>query len=445
MAVKHCDSFQVVLILAVIAAVFSLSNKQQDLGDEYTFLMSGEQHSMQNGIADINFDAEKDYLTRFKRDTADGSSTMPPEVIEVLDHHTYYTSRFITQGDDLWVDLDRRGTEHGKLSDRHLTAVATDLSFTFPYYGHNLSSVVMATGGFLYVGSFMHKWLTVTQYIAPLMGNFNPSANDTATIRFLDTGSSFTCEWNRVQLHDQANVGTFTFQVTLKKNGTIVLAYRDIPIPVSQIKDKSHPVKVGVADAFYVDEQIYKNYYRRTIYEYHDVALNKSFVASRTAFILEPLPTCNQMRSCNSCVEANIGFQCGWCHKVKKCSSGFDRHRQDWLQAGCDEKIGEVRCTEVQPQASKGPDIGVGAIIAILILILLLTAAGGIIIFAYINPTSRPGLFLISLRYCCRKDETSGSGDNSDKYAVTMDQDNPTIEPTAPPVIPHHESDVSHA
>ena len=35
----------------------------------------------------------------------------------------------------------------------------------------------MATGGFCYVGEQMHSWLAATQYIAPLMANFDTTRN----------------------------------------------------------------------------------------------------------------------------------------------------------------------------------------------------------------------------------------------------------------------------
>nr|XP_006823219.1 PREDICTED: plexin domain-containing protein 2-like [Saccoglossus kowalevskii] len=300
----------------------------------------------------------------------------------------------------------------------------------------------MATGGFLYMGTFMHKWLTATQYIAPLMGNFNPSLNDSSYIRYLDTGSSFTCEWSQLHLDDQVEVGSFTFQATLKKDGVIIFAYKNVPISLSLVGTTQHPVKVGLADAFYVDEKIYGNYYRRTIYEYHDVPLNKTYIKTDVAFIIEPLPTCNQLDTCDGCINSDIDFQCGWCHSVKRCSDGFDRHRQDWLAGGCDEKSGELLCTGESTSRNTGSgntSLGVGGIIAIVAVIILLCSLAVFVIFAYMNPTSRPGLFLISLRYCFRKDTSASAADNSDKYAVTMDQDSRPID-TPPAQLPYPDS-----
>jgi hypothetical protein len=40
------------------------------------------------------------------------------------------------------------------------------LSFPFPFYGHEVNNITIATGGFLYTGEYVHSWLAATQYIA---------------------------------------------------------------------------------------------------------------------------------------------------------------------------------------------------------------------------------------------------------------------------------------
>lgn len=43
--------------------------------------------------------------------------------------------------------------------------------------------------GFLYTGDVIHKMLTATQYIAPLMANFDPSVSPNSTIIYSDNGT----------------------------------------------------------------------------------------------------------------------------------------------------------------------------------------------------------------------------------------------------------------
>lgn len=31
-----------------------------------------------------------------------------------------------------------------------------------------------------------------------------------------------------------------------------------------------------------------------------------------------------------------FNFQCRWCPQVNRCSDGYDRHRQDWLEGQCE-------------------------------------------------------------------------------------------------------------
>ena len=67
-------------------------------------------------------------------------------------------------------------------------AATIHLSFDFPFYGHEVRNITIATGGFLYTGEYVHSWLAATQYIAPLMANFDTSQHQDAKIRYADNG-----------------------------------------------------------------------------------------------------------------------------------------------------------------------------------------------------------------------------------------------------------------
>jgi hypothetical protein len=62
------------------------------------------------------------------------------------------------------------------------------LSFNFPFYGHLVRNVTIATGGFLYTGEYVHSWLAATQYIAPLMANFDTSISNNSYVKYVDNG-----------------------------------------------------------------------------------------------------------------------------------------------------------------------------------------------------------------------------------------------------------------
>ncbi|KAG7233721.1 hypothetical protein INR49_006641 [Caranx melampygus] len=63
--------------------------------------------------------------------------------------------------------------------DRAASVEGRSLSFDFPFYGHYLRQVTIATGGFIFTGDVTHRQLTTTQYISPLMANFDPSHSKT--------------------------------------------------------------------------------------------------------------------------------------------------------------------------------------------------------------------------------------------------------------------------
>ncbi|KAK2175150.1 hypothetical protein NP493_748g02062 [Ridgeia piscesae] len=172
--------------------------------------------------------------------------------------------------------------------------------------------------GFLYLSDFLHRWLTATQYIAPLMANFDTSLRNESCVHYAD------------------NAGPFTFEAILHKDGTIIFSYYQMPMKISSIVAYNHPVKVGLSDAFYIDT----NYFRgiptqRTIYQYHRVMIDTAAITNHTAVIITPLPTCNIYKTCTQCLTAANSFSCMWCPAAKRCSSGFDRDRQDWLEKRC--------------------------------------------------------------------------------------------------------------
>ena len=65
--------------------------------------------------------------------------------------------------------------------------------YSFPFYGHDVRNITIATGGFLYTGDYVHSWLAATQYIAPLMANFDTSSSPNSKIRYADNGKFNKC------------------------------------------------------------------------------------------------------------------------------------------------------------------------------------------------------------------------------------------------------------
>nr|XP_024217023.1 plexin domain-containing protein 1 [Halyomorpha halys] len=338
---------------------------------------------------------------------------------KVVDHHAYYTSTFLDgekEGRHYWVDLDKeKGVVVSEmLSKSHRRAATVRLKFDFPFYGHIVRNMTVATGGFIYTGDYIHSWLAATQYIAPLMANFDTGLSADSFVKYRDNGTAFTVEWDSVMLQDKKDAGQFTFQVTLHKNGDIVFVYREIPILVENIEDSQHPVKVGISDAYIIDKTVF--YVRKkTIFEYHRVLFNRDDIKNWTAIYLKALPTCLDYKDCYSCLAHNTSFECKWCQEVNRCSSGFDRYYQDWFNNDChnsyvsqsnkcsaisERNVSQPPSVEAHSKVDESKDARLGhfGMLSLFIVVLLVTSLGLWVYHAYRNPHTRSGQFLIRYR-----------------------------------------------
>uniref|UniRef100_A0A3B3TM36 Plexin domain containing 1 n=1 Tax=Poecilia latipinna TaxID=48699 RepID=A0A3B3TM36_9TELE len=241
---------------------------------------------------------------------------------------------------DLWFDMTdvRHGQVrvHSILSNSYKQAVRVALSFDFPFYGHFLRQITIATGGFIFTGDVIHRMLTTTQYIAPLMANFDPSYSKDSTVQYLDNGEVFVVQWERVRLPGKESAGAFTFQAALYKTGRISFSYRDIPLTLDVIGSAEHPVKAGLSDAFMVMSSTSQSPdgAQQTIYEYHRVEIDMTKITNSSAVEITPLPS-EQLNSSNKNV--TLCFIQTSCFR---CSDGMDRHRQEWLDYSCSEEVG---------------------------------------------------------------------------------------------------------
>ncbi|XP_007638544.1 plexin domain-containing protein 1 [Cricetulus griseus] len=299
--------------------------------------------------------------------------TLPDNRTRVVeDNHNYYVSRIYGPGErrsrDLWVDMAMANRSHVKvhriLSSSHRQASRVVLSFDFPFYGHPLRQITIATGGFIFVGDVLHRMLTATQYVAPLMANFNPGYSDNSTVAYFDNGTVFVVQWDHVYLQGREDRGSFTFQAALHQDGRIVFGYKEIPMAVPEISSAQHPVKAGLSDAFMIlnSSPEVPESRRRTIFEYHRVELDSGKITNTSAVEFTPLPTCLQHRSCDTCMSSNLTFNCSWCHVLQRCSSGFDRYRQEWLAYGCAQEAEGRTCEDFQDEGhySASPDSSFG-------------------------------------------------------------------------------------
>lgn len=110
------------------------------------------------------------------------------------DYHEYYNSTIVTNQN--FTNLHRTSiyadcanlTINPLLSQSHRRAMTVKLPFEFPFYGHPISNITIATGGFLYAGDYIHSWLAATQYISPLMANFDTSLSNKSLVKYCEDG-----------------------------------------------------------------------------------------------------------------------------------------------------------------------------------------------------------------------------------------------------------------
>lgn len=119
------------------------------------------------------------------------------------DFHEYYNST-VVQNED-FSNLHRQSiyadcanlTINKLLSKSHRRAMTVKLPFEFPFYGHPISNITIATGGFLYAGDYIHSWLAATQYISPLMANFDTSLSNDSYVKYCEDGEELIAQCSR--------------------------------------------------------------------------------------------------------------------------------------------------------------------------------------------------------------------------------------------------------
>ena len=129
------------------------------------------------------------------------------------------------------------------------------------------------------------------------------------------------------------------------------------------------------------------------------------------------LKNCLQLSNCGQCLKGVGNFKCLWCPALNRCSDTMDRYRQEWIESSCPMDISaqtKAVCAVVGPKnfnskfqfssgthdnlgsADYAKTIFLGLFLTILISMLLTTL--GWAVYAYKNPTSPSGIWLIEHR-----------------------------------------------
>ncbi|KAB0353085.1 hypothetical protein FD754_017942 [Muntiacus muntjak] len=217
---------------------------------------------------------------------------------------------------------------------------------------------------FIYTGEVVHRMLTATQYIAPLMANFDPSVSRNSTVRYFDNGTALVVQWDHVHLQDNYNLGSFTFQATLLMDGRIIFGYKEIPVLVTQISSTNHPVKVGLSDAFVVVHRI-QQIPKKMCDPTDPVESSTRTSTTIRAITTEFRVLTTTRRAATSQLPTSLP-----------------------TEASTDDSAAE----------KKGGALHAGLIVGILILVLIIAAAILVTVYMYHHPTSAASIFFIEAR-----------------------------------------------
>jgi hypothetical protein len=152
---------------------------------------------------------------------------------------------------------------------------------------------------------------------------------------------------------------------------------------------------------------------------------------------------CNTFTDCSSCL-ANRGkrYNCSWCDDIQKCSDGYDRSRQQWIRAQCHHLASEDTCPnsledsydnnhfpsssslssiihfekrkQLYPSSTRHYSTFRTILLTLLLSVLIISLATLAVtyIYAYRNPTSPTGMWLLEHRpsnYIARFKRFTGS------------------------------------
>ncbi|XP_002166303.3 plexin domain-containing protein 2 [Hydra vulgaris] len=358
-----------------------------------------------------------DRRERFKRTLTDENN----KTDVITDDHQYYTSTYFSVNRHDFIDLTQNKISSlsvqkiNSLTSGYLIGTKVNLPFNFTFYGNRVNSIYITTGGFLSVYPDFHSFIHSVHYIAPLMADFNLKLNKNSAVYFGQGVDMFIVQWDNV-LTDDPNLSneTFTFQVIIYQNGSFLMIYQKIPYPVYKIKNVDHPVTAGIADGYIISltqnsSRFNFAVYHSFVYKYHEVKLPLEKLKSFSAYRLDPVKTCLEFTSCESCTSSHISFQCKWCPELNLCSDAINWNRQIWLSSKCSiSSFSSISKCSLIPSSSnikievkkrrniaRANVVGIvfGVIFCVLILVLI-----AIFAHAYLHPQTRLGMWIIEYR-----------------------------------------------
>lgn len=334
---------------------------------------------------------------RLRRNTDDDLETFP-YIQRIWDFHPYYsTAKLQNVSQWYWQELED-DDKHQTLSDSPGDYRKIHVDFEFGFYGHTMRRIYLSTAGMLSMSPSDEDSLPVSHYIAPFYGNFNPSFSKDSAIFFESKGNRFAVEWRNVYLRNNTDIGPFNFQTIVYKNGTVVFVYKTVHLP-QNITIGDSEFLIGIVGSIPLEIAGIK------ILAYYDpVQVFPLDIENGTVVIFTPLPTCDSIKELVPCVLSELDFKCTWCSATQKCYDALDKYTSEWRTSGClrEERLNSKPRSTISSQTSK-PESShssskVGVAIVVVVVVVLVAALGGFFLYAYRNPTSKSGIWLMEHR-----------------------------------------------
>ena len=289
--------------------------------------------------------------------------------------------------DNYWIEL-KDEKKHRGLSQSPGTHEKVNLTFGFPFYGHTVSQVHISTAGVISMVADYHD-STVSHYISPFLGHFNPNYSADSAIYFESRNQKFIVEWRNVFLRAATkadNIGPFQFQSVINKNGTIMFLYKKVPRNAT-----SHSTLAGLHSGIYISAAGVKAFV-----EYKGIKLFADDIHDNTVVVFSPKSICDLATNSKTCNVQSIRFYCTDCEVTKHCSYDTYRHTFEWLVDNCKS---EVPPSCENDDSASGPvtkTIVIAAFAAVVLVILAVLS--GWFYHAYTRPNSPSGRWLIAHR-----------------------------------------------
>lgn len=320
----------------------------------------------------------------------------------IQDNETYYSMEiFEDVVDDYWTDIIGEGKQIDSSSQ---TYPRIDLPFKFSFYGRPINHVFASTLGVLSMSEHPNE-TQPSHFIAPLFAHF---INYTAAAFYESQGDKFVIEWREVFMN---NSGPNLFQTAVFQNGTIMFLYKKIGRDVPRKRFMSS-ISSGLVLELNGTAGV------KALIKYQPLVVNPEDIKTGNVVIFTPLSLCELSEDTQLCETRHVSFYCKHCRVTRHCPwSTTDKPIQQWLHSYCKNTKPPGCATDEEEEGA--PTTFIAVVVIVVVVSILMSILGGWAYYAYNNPTTASGRWLIEHRpsqwksLCFERTNTTKEDDES--------------------------------